>query len=546
MDLHAEGRLLSDPRRTVLLGARVLDPGDPGRGGAGGYGPAGATAGETTAGTTTGTTALEVTGGRITAVGDAALARVGSATVLDLDGAVVTPAFVDAHVHATATGLLVDGLDLTGCASPRALLDAVAARVAARPGALVWGHGWEEGGWTGSPTRAELDRAAGGAPVYLSRIDVHSALVSSGLLDRAPAAVGAAGWSEGPLSAAAHHHARRAALAAVDPAGRDAAQRAFLAACAARGVAVVHECAGPDISSVADLTALLALSGGAAPGVVGYWGEPVASAGQAREMLAATGAHGLAGDLFVDGSLGSRTASLRAPYADAPGVHGNRYLDADAIGSHLAACTVAGVQAGFHVIGDAAADAVLAGLAGAARATSPGAVRAAAHRVEHLEMVDAGQARALAALGVVASVQPLFDAYWGGPGGMYADRLGRARAAPMNPFATLLAAGVTLALGSDSPVTPVGPWSALRAVVDHRTPGSGLDPGEALAAHTVGGHRAAGDRSVTAGRLVVGAAASYAVWDGAGVLDGSRGTPRCLRTVNDGRVLFDALPDAGG
>ena len=64
--------------------------------------------------------------------------------MLELTGAVVTPAFVDAHVHATATGLLVDGLDLTGCPSAQALLDAVAARAAARPGALVWGHGWQD------------------------------------------------------------------------------------------------------------------------------------------------------------------------------------------------------------------------------------------------------------------------------------------------------------------------------------------------------------------------------------------------------------------
>src|SRR6185437_8709902 len=155
------------------------------------------------------------------------------------DGLVVTPAFVDAHVHATATGLLVDGLDLAGCPSPTALLDAVAARARARPGALIWGHGWQDLGWC-APDRAGLDRAAAGCPVYLSRVDVHSALVSSALLARAPAAVGAAGWSDGPLSADAHHHVRRAALGAVDPTTRAAAQDAFLRAAAANGIGVVH------------------------------------------------------------------------------------------------------------------------------------------------------------------------------------------------------------------------------------------------------------------------------------------------------------------
>jgi predicted amidohydrolase YtcJ len=486
--------------RTLLLGVRVLDPDAP-----------------------AGRCAVEIDGGRVAFVGDAADVRPG-ATVLDLDGAVVTPAFVDAHVHATATGLLVDGLDLTSCPSGAALLDAVARRARARPGALIWGHGWQELGWSDRPSRAELDRAAGGAPVYLSRIDVHSALVAGRLVD---GAAGSIGWSDGPLTADAHHHARRAALAAVDGDVRDRAQHAFLAEAASRGVAVVHECAGPDISSAADLAALRSLTG---PEVVGYWGEAVTSADEAREVLAATGAHGLAGDLFVDGSIGSRTAALRAPYADAPGCTGHPYLDAEAVAAHVAACTRVGVQAGFHVIGDAAADTLVAGLRAAG---PPGAVT---HRVEHLEMVDPAQMAALAELGVVASVQPVFDAYWGGPSGMYVERLGAARAAPMNPFAALHAAGVTLALGSDSPVTPVGPWAAVRAAVGHRTPGSGLDPATALAAHTVGGHRAAGDRSPLAGRLVAGAPASYAVWDGAG------GTtdPRCLRTVHRGQVLYDA------
>ncbi len=453
-----------------------------------------------------------------------------------LDGLVITPAFVDAHVHATATGLLVDGLDLAGCPSPDALLDAVAARAAARPGALIWGHGWQELGWDAVPERAALDRAAAGCPVYLSRVDVHSALVSSALLGRAPDAVGAPGWSDGPLTADAHHTVRRAALDAVDPATRDAAQHAFLRAAAAVGIGVVHECAGPDISSVEDLTALVARAAAdpTAPRVVPYWGAAVTSAEEARHLLATTGAHGLAGDLFVDGSIGSHTAALRRPYADAPDCVGHPYLDAGQVGAHVAACTLAGVQAGFHVIGDAAADALVEGLTLAAAQTSPAAVRARTHRVEHLEMVDARQRAVLAELGVVASVQPLFDAWWGGADRMYVQRLGAERARGMNPFAALDGAGVTLAFGSDAPVTPLGPWAAVRAAVDHHTAGSGVAQAVALAAHTAGGHRAAGDRSPLAGRLVAGAPASYAVWD-------LSGEPRCLQTVQDGRVLHTEL-----
>ena len=108
-------------------------------------------------------------------------------------------------------------------------------------------------------------------------------------------------------------------------------------------------------------------------------------------------------------------------------------------------------------------------------------------------MVDAPEMATLAELGVVASVQPVFDAWWGGPSGMYVDRLGADRARAMNPFAALHAAGVPLAFGSDAPVTPLGPWAAVRAAVAHRTAGSGVPQEVALAAHTIGGHRAAGE-----------------------------------------------------
>ncbi|MFC5994689.1 amidohydrolase [Pseudonocardia hispaniensis] len=507
--------------RTLIRGVRVLDPG-----------------------IAPNTTALEIDGERISWTGSAAAARerATDALVLDLDGAVVTPAFVDAHVHATAAGLLVDGIDLTGCRTPDECLAAVAAHASTRPGAVLWGHGWEQDRWSPAspPTRAALDRASGGRPVYLSRIDVHSALVSSALLDRAPAAVGAAGWSsDGPLSADAHHHARRAALAAIDSAQRGRAQRAFLAAAARRGVGVVHECAGPDISGRDDLAELLALDTGVE--VVGYWGEAVGTASDARALLAATGAHGLAGDLFVDGSLGSRTAAVRQPYADAPDCTGNRYLGADRIAEHLAACSAAGVQAGFHVIGDAAAEVVLASLVEAARTSSIEAVRAARHRLEHLEMVDEAQARTLAELGVVASVQPAFDAAWGGPAGLYATRLGAERAVAMNPFALLHSTGVALAFGSDAPVTPVDPWGAVRAAVAHSIAPSSVPASVALAAHTTGGYHAARCADPLAGRLVPGGPASYALWDGAGPLDGDPGSPACLRTVQRGRVLFDAM-----
>jgi predicted amidohydrolase YtcJ len=460
-------------------------------------------------------TAMAVDGGRITWLGRDFAA--GVANTVDLHGAYLAPAFVDAHVHATSAGLLRTGLDLTATASLSDLLDAVRDR--AGTDVLLWGHGWDETVWPENrpPTRAELDAVAGDTPVYLSRIDVHSALVSTALVDLAPTARTAAGWSaDGPLAQDAHHHVRRAARDSITPAQREAAQLAFLRHAASMGIACVHECAGPDISGLDDLTELLSRSGDL-PRVIGYWG----AFGTIPPNV-----HGLAGDLFVDGALGSRTAALTKPYTDRPETRGARYLDAERIAAHVVACAEASTQAGFHVIGDAAVAEVVAGFQRAEKALGEQALVAARHRLEHLEMVTAEQAAELARLGVVASVQPRFDATWGGRDRMYAERLGPDRGSGLNPFATLAAQGVRLAFGSDAPVTAVDPWATVRAAVDHRTPGQGLDRDSAFAAHTVGGWTAAGE---TGGTLAVGAPATFAVWQ----------DETCLRTVLDGRTIYE-------
>ncbi|MFF5990745.1 amidohydrolase [Prauserella flavalba] len=530
---------MSTSTTTLLLGGRVHTPGS------------------------TDATALAITDGTVVWVGQDGPGRAlhPGAEEVPLDGAFVAPAFVDAHVHATATGLHLSGLDLTGVRDAGQLLAAV--RAAVTPGEVLCAHGWDESTWTSPrlPSRAELDEATGGAPVYLSRVDVHSALVTSALVELAPAARDADGWSpDGPLTRDAHHLVRSAVRAAITTDQRQRAQRAFLHAAAAAGIVSVHECAGPDISGEADLRDLQRLaSEPGLPEVVAYWGELGAA-----DTAARLGARGLAGDLFVDGALGSHTAALHEPYADRPGTRGARYLDAETIAGHLVACTEAGLQAGFHVIGDAAVAEVVEGFRLAEKTVGQRALAGRHHRLEHVEMIDAEQARALAGWGVTASVQPQFDAAWGGRDGMYATRLGTDRAAALNPFATLASEGVLLAFGSDAPVTPLEPWASVRAAVHHHTPGAGVSARAAFNAHTRGGHRAAGVNDGVTGSLVPGAPAHYAVWESADLvvatpdsrvqrwstdpraqvpglppLEPGAPLPRCLRTVRAGEVIYE-------
>ena len=168
------------------------------------------------------------------------------------------------------------------------------------------------------------------------------------------------------------------------------------------------------------------------------------------------------------------------------------------------------------------------------------AVRRARHRIEHVEMVDAAMIATLAELGVVASVQPAFDRLWGGEAGMYVERLGADRARTLNPFAAMAAGGVTLAFGSDSPVTPLDPWGTVRAAAHHRTPGQSLTVAAAFAAHTVGGWRAA--RVDDGGVLPVGAPATFAVWSAHGSRPArARGRRRAPHLPAHGGARHDRL-----
>ncbi|KDQ66035.1 amidohydrolase [Streptomyces sp. NTK 937] len=491
-------------------------------------------------------TAMVVERGHVAWVGSEGAADAfasGVDEVVDLEGALVTPAFTDAHVHTTATGLALTGLDLSGARTLAEALDAVRAYANAHPAPrVVLGHGWDATRWPEQrpPSRAELDGAAGGRAVYLPRIDVHSAVVTTALLDLVPGVRDLAGYHpDAPLTGAAHHAVRAAAHAAVTPAQRAEAQRAALARAASLGIGTVHECAGPEISDEDDFTGLLALAAERpGPRVFGYWADLIED-GKGAGRIRGLGAVGAAGDLFVDGSLGSHTACLHEPYADAPHT-GTAHLDARQIAAHVTACTEAGLQAGFHAIGDAALTAVVAGVRAAADTLGLARVRAARHRVEHAEMLTPETVAAFAELGLTASVQPAFDAAWGGPDAMYARRLGAERAATLNPYAALLRAGVPLAFGSDSPVTPLDPWGTIRAAAFHRTLEHRVSVRAGFTAHTRGGWRAVGRDD--AGVLVPGAPADYAVWS-TGDLVVQAPDDRVARWSTDPRSGTPGLPD---
>lgn len=460
-------------------------------------------------------TAMLIDGQEIAWIGDHSGAEVHrelADTVIHAEGHFLAPGFVDAHVHATSTGIMLNGLDLTQVRNKTQLLDVLSDYAKHLGGATVLGHGWDESNWDNEelPTRAEIDRATWGSVVYLSRVDVHSALVSSSLIAQLPESKELTGFSDGPVTQLAHGAIRTFALGSITGGQRNNAQQAFFTNALAQGIVSVHEMAGPQISSHQDARSLKELATQAGmPHLAIYWGELFSE--HTQKIVNDLEAIGAGGDLFIDGAIGSRTAFLRDPYSDNHNTRGAGYLSIEQVADHLVGCTQAGIQGGFHVIGDQACEIAIQGSQLAALRTSESDFRRLRHRLEHAEMLVEDHIPVLRSLGMSASMQPLFDAWWGNPGGMYESRLGK-RAQHMNRWGSLQAMGAAVCFSSDSPVTPNTPWNAVHAAMYHHNVEERISGRAAFAAHTRGGWRALGPQFDSEGVIEVGAKANLATW----------------------------------
>ncbi len=494
--------------------------------------------------------ALIVESGRIAWIGDRQTAKSvasGETRIVDFEDAFISPGFVDAHVHLSATGALKLGHSLNEVSSWSQLADLVNGEVAAKDAKFLFMFGWDDSDWPDSREifQNQLSAHALATPMYLARVDGHSAIANLPQLELHLTFVSGIQRQEvwefftQELDA---DFTSRAIVSALKEAARN-------------GIVSVHENGGRNVSSESDFRTVISLQDDPnLPNIIPYWAD------SSLELAKNLGALGVAGDYNVDGSLGSRTAWLAEPYSDASETCGLQYLSAQQIAEHLIEATNQQVQAGFHAIGDAACEEVHQGFLLALESISPAQVRSCRHRIEHLTLPSSEAIALFAELGVVASVQPSFDARWGRSGGMYEQRLGAQRLSESHPFRNMIKAGMILAFGSDSPVTTSSPWDWIRAATTHNQATQRISSRAAFTAATRGGHRAANDDE--SGVLAIGMRADLAVWQvdryesqeehekisswstdprsGTHSLpDLSVGNPSCLATIRSGKFIFD-------
>lgn len=501
---------------------------------------------------------------------------------VDLHGAFVMPGFNDAHTHIAFAGqqkLTVDLDNIPSLADMQAKIKTYAAALA--PDEWITGGGWDHTKWAGKtlPTRQDLDAVTGSHPAYLERTDGHIAIVNSAAL----AAAGISGKTVAPQGGKIDLDAKGEptgiiregpALALVqEHIPKPSAERRRKALALAMQDAVSHGVTSvQDYSDWDDFLVMEAMErDGQLPVRVSEWltfNDPVDVLKAHREHHPADDPMLHTGMLkgFMDGSLGSRTAALAAPYSDDPKNSGIPRYEQNRLDEMAKERAAAGFQLGFHAIGDKAnamaleAFSVVAGwrlfqLGPPQR--DPAKVRAnlniataSRNRIEHAQVLLPEDFKRFGELHVIASMQPshlLTDMAWAG------DRLGPQRVKYAYAWKSFLNHGVTLAFGTDYPVESINPFRGLYSAVTRQNeagtqtfqPQEKLTLGEALYAYTQGSAFAESMETVK-GQLAPGFFADFVVLD----RDITKASPqellhtRVLRTVVGGKTVYLAPANA--
>lgn len=449
--------------------------------------------------------------------------------VIDLGGRFVMPGFNDAHTHLASAGFEKLNVNLVGTKSLEEMEQRIAARAkTAGPGEWVLGEGWDHTLWPSQklPTRQDIDAVTGDHPAIFTRVDGHIAVANTAALKAAGITAQTAdphggkidhddnGEPTGILRETAQG-AVRSKIPKPTPEQRRRGLELALQDAAQWGITSAQDNSEWDdfliyeqLEKEGKLTLRLA-----------EWlpfDAPVDELRQKREHHSAADSllHTTMLKGFMDGSLGSRTAAMLAPYSDDAKNSGLPRYEPDALNQKAAERAVAGFQLGFHAIGDRGARMALNAFALAQQKSGKRDFR---FRIEHAQVIAPEDFGKFKDLGVIASMQPnhlLTDMNWA------EGRIGAARAKSSYAWKQFLDDGVVLAFGTDYPVEPITPFRGIYAAVTRKNeagtkeyfPEQKLTIQQAIAAYTTGSAYAEFEEN-NKGILAPGMLADFVVLD---------------------------------
>ncbi|MGB9589895.1 MAG: amidohydrolase family protein [Candidatus Hydrothermia bacterium] len=382
---------------------------------------------------------------------------------------VALPGFFDHHAHTFQRGLSLVYPNLSTAGG----LDEAAGIIRANlnlPDRPIIFTEYDDSGWEKPPTKAWLDAVAGETPVILRRVCGHKAVANTAACRLLPDP-GQADENGILLEEAALH------LFNIFRPSPDTTRRAALAGqdeCLKLGITGIRE-----IGSARTFQAWQALD---LDGLLEIEVEFYFLHGYLPQMAELGLRTGFGGKLriggikvFLDGSIGARTARFKKPYADT-GQRGVFTFSEDNLVAVIRKSEEAGLRLLIHAIGDEAIGMALSAYREAAGHGNP-----LRHTIEHAEAITGDQLKRAADLGLVLSIQPNF-LQWQAQGGLYEKALGKRRAKALNPFRDMIDSGATVVFGSDS--MPPGPQYGISLAMNHPAPEQSIEAAKAIGLYT--------------------------------------------------------------
>jgi predicted amidohydrolase YtcJ len=453
--------------------------------------------------------AIAIDNDRIVAVGTSRemMARYEGQRTIDLGGRLATPGFNDAHLHFLGGGVSLLRVELNGARSLEEAKQRIAAKVRELPpGSWILGRGWDHTLWGGRwPTRQDLDAVAPNNPVFVQRVDGHVswantlALKQAGVTRETAVPIGgeilkdASGEPTGILKETA---AALVSRVVPEPSRAEKLQGLERALLEARrfGLTSIQDNSGYEATKLYREL----LQQGKLTVRVAEWQnfeDTVEELNRQRAEFAAfkddpTRLRLTALKGYVDGTLGSRTAAMLAPFSDDPANSGIPRRTPEELTKMIVERDAAGFQIALHAIGDRANRMALDGFKAAKSNPHDAGValqvdksfsrkeveelkRAAEeentrrrHRIEHAQVVAPSDFARFRDLGVIASMQPshaISDKRWA------EDRLGEYRVQGAYAWHMMRSFDVHVPFGTDWPVEPINPYLGLYAAVTRQS-----------------------------------------------------------------------------
>jgi predicted amidohydrolase YtcJ len=446
---------------------------------------------------------------------------------IDLKGACLLPGFTDAHTHLIARGIELQRVDLESCPSANDCYEVLRNHV--KMGQIpVFGSNYDDTGWVNLPARQDLDRLSRTVPIIMRRICGHYAVVNSAALKCIPRDWRIVNRATGELL-------EDAALYLNDIFKPDRSQMARAVALGSNealrnGITSVHEIGSPE--RLALLQEIRHSSGL-------HLRFSMYILASYLDTIVKTGLHSGFGDamlrfagvkVFLDGSIGARTAALNKPYRNSR-TRGVLLMSQETFEHLIQTAEHNCLQLMIHTIGDRASALAVRTLKKHVPSANP-----LHHRLEHCEVLDSKTIKLMASHHIIASMQPNFTRRWQQPAGLYEQRCGR-RYYSMNCFKTLHDAGVTITFGSDC--MPVGPLYGLPGAIEHPFSCGRLTRPQALNMYTRTAAQATFEEH-TKGELRKGMYADFVVLDSNPLKAASFDAIKVRMVMVGGRIVYQA------